>query len=170
MFSNRSLCLTSILTSWRAAFALVFETAAFDILPWQFSIDHVDATQSLGSWVIDNSDTNMGAYSVRSPQIIDHEIASMSVDVTVPAGGGTLSFFYKTSTEEDFDYLRLLVDGIFMGEWSGEIFDWMPASAPLTSGGHTITWQFVKDGSVSFGQDGVWVDNITINSPPRDGQ
>lgn len=47
------------------------------------------------------------------------------------------------------------------GSWSGEV-DWTQVYYAITAGEHTLRWQFVKDFSVSEGEDTAWVDLVSL--------
>ena len=89
-------------------------------------------------------------------------------------GGDQVQFDYRTSTEANFDSLVLVVadlNGIVLDTpffYSGEI-NWRTQQAYTIPGNRTqriLLWVYQKDGSLSFGDDAVWVDNIQIK---RDG-
>jgi len=73
----------------------------------------------------------------------------------------TVSFWLYTSTESCCDHLQVLVDGAQQGQWQGTT-SWTEASVSLPSGSHTVQWRYVKDGSVSTGDDRVYIDDVTV--------
>lgn len=75
---------------------------------------------------------------------------------------GTLSFDVKVSSESCCDRFSLLVDGTEVVNSVSS--DWQRLSTELSSGQHIIEFRYQKDGSVSYGDDAVWVDNITFES------
>ena len=90
----------------------------------------------------------------------------------VISSAGNLSFWYKVSSESNYDFLRFYVDGVKQGEWSGSA-GWAEASYPLTSGSHTLAWTYSKDSSWANGSDCAWLDHIifppmgTYYAPPQ---
>jgi len=74
-------------------------------------------------------------------------------------GPGALSFWWKVSSEADFDFLRFSVDGTVAEEVSGEV-DWMPVTWTVPSGTHTFRWIYSKDEYVASGWDAGWVDEV----------
>ena len=73
----------------------------------------------------------------------------------------TISFYYKVSSEQGYDYLRFYVDGTQVQEWSGSV-SWTQFNRSITAGSHTLTWTYYKDSGVNTGDDRAWVDNITF--------
>ncbi len=86
-----------------------------------------------------------------------------------------LKFYYSTSTEDGYDSLDVYIDGsivnddVDISEFSGET-DWTvyTAPVPLTTGVHTIKFEYDKDSGVNNGEDSIWLDSITLTSdgPP----
>ena len=74
-------------------------------------------------------------------------------------GPGILSFDWMVSSESNYDYLRLYVDGEQLDRISGSV-DWAEKSFSMDSGTHTVRWRYTKDGSASINSDAGWVRNI----------
>ena len=75
-------------------------------------------------------------------------------------GRGVLAFRWRTSSEDNFDWLRVRLDGDELASISGWR-DWEDFTIPVESdGSHTIEWVYTKDGSVSDGEDCGWIDNV----------
>lgn len=108
-------------------------------------------------WQIDITRSVQGPASVRSGVIADSQQSIMQTSVS---GAGTLSFSWKVSSEQNFDYLRLYVDGILHRDISGET-DWQQVTLDLAAGDHQLRWAYSKDNSISGGQDAGWVDNVS---------
>ena len=82
--------------------------------------------------------------------------------MTVDCGaGGEVSFWYKVSSEANYDYLEFYVDGSLRAEWAGEV-GWAEHTTTVTGGNHTFRWNYDKDWSVSDGQDCGWIDDVTF--------
>lgn len=106
------------------------------------SYDGVDAAQS--------GAIGHGQYSVMSTK----------VGLSAP---GSLSFFWKVSSQAGYDLLKFFIDGVQKAAISGEK-DWQQKSYALAAGNHTLTWVYSKNASVSGGADAGWVDKVEINS------
>lgn len=77
---------------------------------------------------------------------------------------GNLSFAYRTDSEKDGDYLRVYVDGVRLGEWSGYNYKWTTVTFPLVPGRHRIVWRYEKDHDIATLNDAVWIGDITLPS------
>jgi hypothetical protein len=72
-----------------------------------------------------------------------------------------ISFYRKVSSESGYDHLRFYMDDVKLGEWSGEK-DWELVTAQIPEGEHLLKWVYIKDFSVSNGDDCAWIDYITF--------
>ncbi|MAU30032.1 MAG: hypothetical protein CMA26_02845 [Euryarchaeota archaeon] len=99
-----------------------------------------------------------GAYSARSGDISDSETTTM--EFTGSMSNGTVAFSYNVSSEPNYDFLTFSIDGVQLAQWSGTQSG--NFSTPVSLGQHTLTWSYVKDGSISSGSDAAWVDDVTI--------
>ena len=140
-----------------------FETHNFTKFRW----DTIDARP----WYI-TTDTFCapGLYSARSGGIVDNQTSSLSISINVLMDD-SISFYRKVSCEYDntgnidYDNLQFLIDGTLIDKWDGEQ-NWTRVAYPISSGFHTLTWTYKKDGSNSSGSDCAWIDNIMF--PPFD--
>jgi subtilisin-like proprotein convertase family protein len=82
---------------------------------------------------------------------------------TTVTGPGTLSFYWKVSSEANYDFLEFWVDGVLKSEISGEV-NWQQKSFSLASGSHLLSWSYSKDRSVSAGSDAGWLDRVQLTS------
>jgi len=81
-------------------------------------------------------------------------------------GPVSLSYTWKTSSEEFYDFLELEVDGEIVDFLSGET-DWVTATIELPGEkDHLVRWRYSKDGIFSQGMDRGWVDNIQFDHSP----
>ncbi|MCP4258760.1 MAG: hypothetical protein GY774_14850 [Planctomycetes bacterium] len=79
---------------------------------------------------------------------------------TLVNGAGTVSFFWKVSSEENYDLLEFYVDGTRQDHISGAK-DWHQTTYDITgSASHTLEWRYFKEGSMSSGDDCGWVDKV----------
>ncbi len=131
-----------------------FETGDFTSYPWEMGGN--------APWTITSTDPYEGTYCSKSGTISDNQTSDMSVNVNVVVGD-TITFYYKVSSESNYDYLRFYIDGAQQNSWSGTV-GWTQASYSVTTGNHTFLWRYSKDYSVSSGSDCAWIDYITF--PP----
>lgn len=78
---------------------------------------------------------------------------------------GTVSFWWKVSSEPFFDTLEFLVNGAVQTNISGEV-DWQLASFPLPAGTNVLQWRYAKDPTFDAGLDAGFVDQFSFASAP----
>jgi hypothetical protein len=85
-------------------------------------------------------------------------------ETTVSGNAG--SFWWKVSSEPQYDFLRFYVDGKRRLEISGEA-DWRQEFwSAETPGSHVLRWEYAKDVSIAEGQDAAWVDQVAVGASP----
>lgn len=104
--------------------------------------------------------THDGEDAIETGPVEDEEYSGIEFTVTGPA---RLEFQWKVSSEKDFDYLVLAVDGSVRDYITGDV-DWKLSSTDLGSGEHNVDIYYTKDEGVAKGLDRGWVDNISITS------
>lgn len=131
-----------------------FESGQFND-NWSFSTQY--------PWTIVSEGAHEGTYCAKSNNNGAHSSEGyMILTVDVPAAGD-MTFYYKVSSEQNYDKLFFYMDNQQKGVWSGSI-DWTLFTQPVTPGSHTFKWSYTKDTSVSSGSDCAWVDDIVF--PP----
>ena len=81
---------------------------------------------------------------------------------TTVTGPGTLSFRWKVSSEERYDWLTFYIDGTNQTRISGTTMtSFEQKSYTLLAGKHTLKWDYTKDGSADAGSDCGWVDTVS---------
>jgi hypothetical protein len=92
--------------------------------------------------------------AARSGDIRDGQVSWMKTTVY---GLGTLSFYWKVSSERDGDDIQFFIDGVLQDRIS-ETVDWHQMTYEITtSGSHTLEWRYLKDDSRREGDDRGWV-------------
>lgn len=129
-----------------------FETAGFDTFNWEMSGD--------APWTITDVTPYEGSYAARSGAIGDNQSSALTLiyDVAFP---DTISFWYKISTESNYDYLKFSVNGVQQQQWAGEL-PWAHAVYEIDGGEQAFRWLYEKDFSVSSGSDCVWIDYVVL--------
>lgn len=127
-----------------------FESNSFSSL-WQHGGDV--------PWTVTTSQAHNGSYCAQAGTIGDSQSSTLQLDY--PCADGEVGFFVKVSSESGWDELSFWVDGVFAGQWSGEV-DWSEVIVPVVSGNHTFEWVYHKDGSLSGGADTAWIDDVTL--------
>ena len=96
--------------------------------------------------------------SWRSGTITDDQETWAEVTVTGPC---VVSFKWRTSSEEDYDWLTFNLDGEQADRISGVMDEWEDCSLVVAdSGSHTLRWTYTKDEIVSDGEDCGWVKDF----------
>ena len=94
-----------------------------------------------------------GVNTLRSGQITDNGTSETSLTVTL-AEAGSLAFSYIVSSEQNYDWLHVLVDGTEVLKKSGTgTSTFTDFTYDLSTGVHTIVLRYTKDGSQSRGND-----------------
>lgn len=130
-----------------------FESGGFTSFEWQ--------TGGNAPWYADNQVPAFeGSYAARSGVIYDNQSSSLFLDYDV-AIPDTLSFYYKVSSEANYDFLHFSVNGEELARWSGEVA-WTRHAVLLPAGLLRLSWLYSKDYSVSNGEDCAKVDYIVF--------
>ena len=112
-------------------------------------------------WAVSSEQPYEGGYCLRSAQYMGHSQSSdMILNLTV-ATADSVSFYYRVSSETNYDKFHFLIDGEDMFNASGDV-DWTRASFLLSAGSHVLTFRYQKDYSVSNGSDCAWIDNVVL--------
>lgn len=143
-------------------------TANFSI-PLATAIDAPGLTFTTGGdqpfWYGQGLTSHDGRHAARSGKIADNKSTYFQTTVTGP---GTLSFWRKVSTDSA-DFFEFFIDGQRQIDYTGGIIDWTKMSYSLSSGTHTVRWQYRKDlFTDTAGEDAVWIDEITFTPPGQD--
>ncbi len=132
-----------------------WESNSFTKFPWQ--------SGGTKPWVISSLVRYEGNYSSESGLITDYQNSQMLLSYN-SATDDSISFYLRTSSEQDYDFLMFTIDGVLQDQWSGET-PWMRAAFPVAAGQHVFKWIYLKDLAYSEGLDRVWVDFIAFPPP-----
>jgi alpha-tubulin suppressor-like RCC1 family protein len=126
-------------------------------LPWS-------TTPTNAAWFAEIAVTHDGDAAAQSGHIADNQQSVLQTTVTGP---GTLTFWWKVSSEEGYDGLWFSMDFLDWAAWISGESGWKPFTYRVPAGSHVLHWAYTKDGSVSVGQDAGWLDevNFTPESP-----
>ncbi|WP_392340104.1 trypsin-like serine protease [Moritella marina] len=112
-------------------------------------IVNTNVYSSSNSW-IGNSNT------LKSPVLNDNEFAQV---IITGLSVGSLSFDMNVSTEENYDYLNVYVNGIFDSRFSGIESKSVGVNLPRNS--NTVVFEYKKDRFTTGGHDRVIISNLT---------
>ena len=133
-----------------------FESGAFDPELW--------TNDNAYPWTFDTDSPYEGQYCVKSGTISHNQETSLRLMNYEVGDNDSIAFYYKVSSETNYDKLFFYIDNQEQGVWSGSIA-WTRAQYAVTAGTHTFTWKYKKDSSVSNGSDCCWIDFVIL---PRD--
>lgn len=131
-----------------------FESGDFSFADWEMD--------SSFPWIVDSTAANNGTFSARSA-IIDHnETTTLTINVNTMLRD-SVSFYYKVSSENNYDFFRFYIDGTQKIKESGTTnSDWQYKKYTLTAGEHILKWEYSKDQSQSSGEDCVRIDDVKL--------
>jgi len=135
-----------------------WETGGFTQFDWQ--------TGGNSNWSVTDYLPYEGIYCARSGIINHSQLTWLSLTYDVYAAQD-ISFWFRVSSEANYDYLRFYIDGVEQDSWSG-IVAWQQVSFPVSVGTHIFKWQYDKDVSVVAGDDAAFIDYIVF--PPMELQ
>jgi hypothetical protein len=137
-----------------------FETGS---MPSRFTLTGGGGYNGSTYWLASTTNAIAGTYSALSDNVPSSGgFVRMTAEITTGGGGGTLSFDWRVSTENNFDWLDFYLDGTRLlhrsGSASGEF------STSVSEGDHTIYWEFNRDFCCDGGSNQVWVDEVLITN------
>lgn len=131
-----------------------FESGDFSFADWEMD--------SSFPWIVDSTAANNGTFSARSA-IIDHNgTTTLTINVNTMLRD-SVSFYYKVSSENNYDFFRFYIDGTQKIKESGTTnSEWQYKKYTLTAGEHILKWEYSKDQSQSSGEDCARIDDIRL--------
>ncbi|HWI57698.1 MAG TPA: leucine-rich repeat domain-containing protein, partial [Bacillota bacterium] len=109
-------------------------------------------------WTLQTNITHSGVAAAQSGSLYYGQESWLE---TVVTGPGTLSCWWKVSSQTNSDGLEWLVDGQVQRRISGEV-DWQPARLVLPPGQHAVRWRFVRAGWQWNSQNTGWLDQVSF--------
>ena len=106
-----------------------------------------------------------GRYYARSTNMgVDSSVSRLEATAYLAAPGAQIAFDFNISSEPDYDVLRFYVNDTLV--WSASGYSnpgWHSVTIPNTySGMVDLRWEYVKDTSVSRGDDRACIDNVRV--------
>ena len=123
-------------------------------------------TQGTYPWTFTSTGAYAGTYCLRSTSALTHnQTAQVTIPVTLTVPD-SISFYYKVSSEANYDKFHFYLDNTDLLTESGEV-DWTRAAFLIPAGSHTLRFTYAKDYSVNSHSDCAWIDNITLPHQSR---
>lgn len=143
-------------------------TAHFVLLDLAEALDTTNLVWTTGGdapWLGQTTMSWDAVDAARSGAIGDCGMTRMETSVT---GAGALSFYWRCSSEAQYDFAYFRVDGVVRMWLTGTTNAWFAERVEVGEGRHVLTWEYWKDESVASGADVCWVDQIvwTPSAPP----
>ena len=132
-----------------------WETGTLTKFPWQ--------PGGAKPWEISGLVKWEGNFGSESGPITDYQNSQMFLNYT-SAADDSISFYLRTSSEQDYDFLMFSIDGVLQDQWSGET-PWTRVAYRVAPGQHVFKWIYLKDLAFGAGMDKVWVDFIALPPP-----
>ena len=142
--------------------ALVTVLPVIDLAEALDSYDLFFTTVGEAGWIGHTVVTHDGTDAARSGRIFDNQSSTLE---TMVSGPGSVSFWWKVSSETNADHLTFFLNGVPQATISGEE-GWQPRSYPLGAGTQLLEWTYFKNGSVSTNADRGWLDQIVYSDQP----
>lgn len=130
-----------------------FESGSFKVFPW--------INLSPKPWVISSANSYDGIFSARSGGIT-HNSSSSLILRTYFLEPDTMRFYYRVSSEPNYDYFQFKLNGTEIVRRSGET-NWIKQLVAVPAGYNKMEWIYKKDNSVSQGADAAWIDLIDFS-------
>lgn len=118
------------------------------------------ATPITGAWARSTVRALSGTWSMKAGSA--GNLGNSDMVVTLPVGTTSVSFYYWTSSEQDFDFLKVIGNGTTLFSDSGIDTSWNFAKVAVPAGVTSLTFQYIKDGGAALGEDTVYVDQLNF--------
>jgi len=136
--------------------ALTVQLAAaadYSATPWRSGGDAL--------WQSQTTTTHDGISAAQSGPISNSQQSWME---TTLIGPGSLSFWWKVSSQAGGDLLYFYTNSVAVTNISGSV-GWQQQTYTLSPGSQVLRWSYIKDASVSSGSDAGWLDQVVFTVP-----
>jgi len=138
-----------------------FEGGVFPPTDW--------TTSGTVNWSFDTDagDFQDGVQGAQSGTITHSQTSVLETTAVMPKDG-ELKFYWKVSSQSNYDFLYVCIDNSSCTSASGYTtrisgtVAWTEVTIPLIEGTHTLTWKYSKNASTSTGSDKGWIDNVRV--------
>lgn len=119
-------------------------------------------------WRCDSTEKHSGTSCLRSGKIDYRQTSDLTIELDVMFND-TVSYWARTSSEEQFDKLTFSIDGRTTANTLSGESGWKRFAVPVDAGRHTLRWRYVKDEGKDKGNDCAWIDDICLPLALWDG-
>ena len=146
------------------AFGTTSTTPAFiNVVDFTEAINGTNLVWNTGGdlpWFPETSVSHDGIAALQSGAISGGQRSTVSTTV---GGPGTLSFWWKVSSEPNNDYVSFTLDGAEQARNSGQPNVWSQTTIYLTNGTHLLAWDYSKNATINYGTDAAWLDQVSFS-------
>jgi hypothetical protein len=111
------------------------------------------------NWVAQTGTSYDGVDAVESGSIFADESSNFSISKQTTS----VSFWYKVSSESNYDFFEFYIDGSRRLRTSGEVGWTQFTDNSLSNTTHSFEWRYTKDNIVDAGSDKSWVDKVVFD-------
>ncbi len=116
-------------------------------------------------WKLTTAAKMDGSHSARSGNIANSQSSQIGITKKF-SSAATITFYYKVSSEQGYDFFDFYIDSTRKIHSSGNR-GWQTASFTVGRGTHTFLWSYSKDYSVKSGSDAVFIDDVRMPNISR---
>ena len=110
-------------------------------------------------WIAQIKNTYDGEDAAESGSISGDQSSNFSISKNTTR----VSFWYKVSSEDYYDFFEFYIDGTRRIRESGEVGWTQFTDNSLSNTNHTFEWRYAKDASGIKGADRAWVDKVSFD-------
>ena len=111
------------------------------------------------NWVAQTGTSYDGVDAVESGSVFSNETSRFSISKQT----SSVSFWYKVSSESNYDFFEFYIDGSRRLRKSGEVGWTQFTDSSLSNTNHTFEWRYTKDNYLDAGSDKSWVDKVVFD-------
>ena len=111
------------------------------------------------NWFAQTETSYDGIDAVGSGSIFANESSRFSISKQTTS----VSFWYKVSSENNYDFFEFYINGSLGSRTSGEVGWTKFTNNSLNNTNHTFEWRYTKDTYADAGADKAWVDQISFD-------
>jgi hypothetical protein len=118
-----------------------------------------------GTWTRTTARAYNGTYSFRSAVIGHSATSTHNFDISVPVGAirAKVSLYYYTSTENNYDWLKIYLNGVLQVNKSGANgWTYWESGVLSEDSDNNLQLVYSKDGSATAGDDAVYIDQLQL--------
>jgi hypothetical protein len=111
------------------------------------------------NWIAQTSTSYDGVDAVESGSVFANESSRFSISKQTTS----VSFWYKVSSESNYDFFEFYINGSRRLRTSGEVGWTQFTNNSLSNTNHTFEWRYTKDYIEDAGSDKAWVDKVVFD-------